>query len=94
MTRQTFELVVAPDGTGRCLYDEALDLSRLGEARVRRASRCEPDERGKWSADLSPVGGPTIGPFDRRSDALAAEVAWLRRHVLRLETTQATEGAT
>lgn len=81
MTRQTFELVVAPDGTGRCLYDETLDLSRLGEVQVRRASHCEPDQAGMWWTDLAPVGGPNLGPFKARSQALAAEVEWLGRHL-------------
>jgi hypothetical protein len=28
---------------------------------------------------MSPVGGPVLGPFRLRRDALAAEVAWLER---------------
>ena len=28
-------------------------------------------------ADLSPVDGPTLGPFRSRDEAIAAEVAWL-----------------
>ena len=31
-----------------------------------------------WWADLLPVGGPVLGPFEDRDPALAAEVAWLR----------------
>jgi hypothetical protein len=27
--------------------------------------------------DLSPVSGPTLGPFQNRSEALAAERSWL-----------------
>jgi hypothetical protein len=75
-------LVVAPDGTVRTLYTEALDLGVLGSPRIRRASHVEPDEQGRWHADLRPVGGPVLGPFDRRSAALAAEVAWLEEHWL------------
>jgi hypothetical protein len=77
------ELVIDPCGTARCIYCEDLDLARLGEVQVRRASHCEPDEHGKWWADLSPVAGPKLGPFDKRSVALEAEVVWLRDHVLR-----------
>ena len=35
-----------------------------------------------WLADLSPVNGPVLGPFDRRSEALAAELAWLEANWL------------
>ena len=75
-------LLVLPDGTARCVYAEAIDLAALGEPTVTRASHVEPDAQGRWRADLSPVGGPVLGPFARRSDALAAEAAWLDRHWL------------
>jgi hypothetical protein len=71
------EIVVAADGNIRCVYGEELDLAALGVVEIRRASAVEPDEHGRWVADLSPVGGPKLGPFPRRSDALRAEQAWL-----------------
>ncbi len=71
------ELHIAPDGTVRCLYGEELDLSALGIVQIARASHVEPDELGGWQVDLSPVGGPALGPFDLRSQALAAERGWL-----------------
>ena len=71
------ELVIGPDGTARCIYGEELDLSVLGEVKIQRASRVEPDERGQWWADLAPVAGPNLGPFAVRSEALAAEAEWL-----------------
>ena len=77
------ELIIQPAGTARCVYDEAIDLSQLGEVKIKRGSHVEPNEEGnKWSADLSPVGGPVLGPFDNRSDALQAEVAWLHDYWL------------
>jgi len=76
------ELIIAPSGVTRCIYGEELDLSQLGEVQIQRASRVEPDSRGFWYADLSPVGGPTLGPFHKRSEALDAEVIWLRLHAL------------
>ena len=70
-------LTIDAQGTVRALYSELIDLSALGSVTIRRASHVEPDDLGRWWAHLSPVHGPTLGPFDRRSDALAAEADWL-----------------
>jgi hypothetical protein len=77
------QLVIETDGTVRCIYDEALDLTQLGAAQITRASHVEPNDDGRWFADLSPLGGPRLGPFMRRSEALDAEVAWLTAHWLK-----------
>jgi hypothetical protein len=83
MMAVTMEIVVAPaGGIARCVYAEAIDLARLGEVDVRRASHVEPDGSAGWRADLSPVGGPSLGPFRQRSEALAAEATWLSSHWL------------
>lgn len=76
------QLIIDPCGQVRCLYSETLDLAMLGSLSIARASHVEPDEQGRWIADLSPVHGPCLGPFLKRSDALAAEVAWLDEHWL------------
>lgn len=34
----------------------------------------------KWWADLLPVDGPVLGPFDTNTEALDAEVVWLKEH--------------
>ena len=75
-------LVVLPDGSVRCVYGESLDLAALGRPEIRRGSRVEPTPDGRWTADLAPCGGPVLGPFGRRSEALAAELDWLERHWL------------
>jgi hypothetical protein len=49
---------------------------------VQRASNVEPDHLGLWYADLTLSDGPKIGPFARRIDAIAAEIAWLEKHRL------------
>jgi len=72
------EVVIAGDGVCRCIYDEAIPLADLGTPIITRASHVEPTGDGQWTADLSPVGGPLLGPFGRRSQALKAEVGWLR----------------
>jgi hypothetical protein len=76
------ELIVRSGGSVACIYDEAIELAALGSLSIRRASYVEPDGSGLWFADLSRVGGPRLGPFGRRSDALAAELAWLKANWL------------
>lgn len=76
------DLLIEPSGVCRFIYSETIDLSELGCVRVERGSHVEPDEEGNWTADLSPVDGPVLGPFPNRSEALAAEVAWLHRNWL------------
>ncbi len=76
------DLVIAPTGGIRCVYDESIDLSSLGQVSIRRGSHVEPTSDGQWTADLSPVNGSILGPFLTRTDALNAEVTWLRDHWL------------
>ena len=76
------ELFVAPDGTARGLYGELIDAGEIGEQIVARASHVEPADGGGWTADLKPSGGPVLGPYPLRSDALAAERAWLTTNLL------------
>jgi len=73
------QLVVEPGGAVRCVYSEELDLHALGSLAIRRASHVEPDADGLWVADLSPVGGPVLRGFGRRSEALEAEREWLEK---------------
>lgn len=75
-------LQIAPGGRIRTIYHEAVPLHELGRLQIRRGSHVEPTDAGLWTADLSPVGGPLLGPFPRRSEALAAEFAWLQQHWL------------
>ncbi len=65
------------DGTATAIYGEAIELAELGRVQIERASHVEPTSDARWTADLAPVLGPVLGPFERRSEALAAEVAWL-----------------
>lgn len=76
------QLIITPGGTVRCVYSEAIDLAALGSPAITRASRVEPDRQGRWWADMSPTNGPLLGPFDFRSEALAAERAWLETNWL------------
>ena len=73
----SMELLIDPGGNVRCIYGEAIDLSQLGPLDIRRGSHVEPTADGRWLADLSPVDGPSLGPFHSRSEALRAELCWL-----------------
>jgi hypothetical protein len=74
-------LTITPAGGIEFIYsDELVPLLDLGQPTIRRASHVEPNEAGRWVADLSPVNGPKLGPFEKRQEALDAEVAWLRAH--------------
>jgi len=69
---------IMPDGSILAIYsDDRIEALRLiGETTVTRASHVEPLGDG-WSADMSPVNGPVLGPFPSRQAALNAEVEWL-----------------
>jgi hypothetical protein len=76
------ELVINSSGDIRCVYGEEVNLSELGRLSIQRGSHVEPTADGQWTADMSPVQGPQLGPFDCRTQALAAEVAWLNQYWL------------
>ena len=71
-----------PDGTARAIYsDEAAPvMEAIGTVTTRRASHVEPLPGGGWGADLGPVGGPVLGAYRTRREALEAEVRWLEEN--------------
>lgn len=76
-------LSIGLDGKITAIYSDSIaDLLDDGDSIVSRASHVEPAQQGGWTADLAPVGGPTLGPFKFRQDALDAEVEWLRANVI------------
>ena len=75
-------MIFGTDGSIRFIYsDETAQFARetFGPFSVRRASHVEPCEQG-WTADMAPVGGPVLGPYTHRHEALSSEVAWLNAH--------------
>ncbi len=76
------ELLIESSGHVRCVYGEDIDLGQLGQLSIRRGSQVEPTADGQWTADLSPVNGPVLGPFTLRTEALLAEMAWLQANWL------------
>ena len=71
-------ITITPDGRVSFIWsDELAALREIGDCSIRRASHVEPTTDGRWTADMAPSGGPVLGPFDLRGDALKAEVQWL-----------------
>ena len=85
-------LIIRSNGQVICIYTEDLDLSALGPCSIRRASHVEPDGHGRWWADLGPAGGPLLGPFERRGQALAAEEAWFEGVMTSIGSSQPAPG--
>ena len=78
------ELIIHVDDAGRLRFvwaDSCRDLLSLGAATINRASHVEPTKDCRWTADLSPIGGPVLGPFDTREQALLAEIEELERRL-------------
>jgi hypothetical protein len=73
------QLLIDRQGNGLCLYSEDIDLASLGHLSICRASYVEPDATGQWWTDLLPVGGPKLGPYQKRTQALEAEIIWLQQ---------------
>ena len=84
MSANELHLTVKPDGIIAAIHNDALaDLYEEGKAEVKRASHVEPVNGGEqvnWVADMAPVGGPKLGPYRLRSEALGAETDWLKEH--------------
>ena len=74
------DLFISRDGTIQAIYAETIDFRALGNPTIERASHVEPDQSGHWFAEI--VNGPRLGPFLKRSEALAAEIDWLIAHRL------------
>lgn len=72
-------VTITPEGAVNFIWsDDLADMLEIGAGKIARASHVEPNEEGQWEADLSPVGGPKLGPFRLRNEALTAEVEWLK----------------
>ena len=80
MSRSNLTVTVKANGDLRFIYDDEIaSLLSHGNATIHRASHVEPSVTG-WTADMTPVDGPVLGPFALRHDALTAEVAWLQHN--------------
>jgi hypothetical protein len=94
-------LHVATDGTITCLYDELIDLAAIGELDIGRASRVDPDNHGQWWVRfcVPPLdaiglrGDGELGPYPRRSEALAVEREHIEEFLQRLGNPLGSGGA-
>jgi len=83
----TPDIIIAADGEVSFIYADGLAaLLDAGDGTIMRASHVEPASTypgfgsNGWVADMAPSGGPVLGPFDSRAEALAVEVAWLQEN--------------
>lgn len=88
-TTDGFTIHTRADGSLAFVYEDAERVMGAGVRAMtaglglntRRASHVEPDDDGRWWADMGPMDGPVFGPFDLRGEALAAEHAWLEANL-------------
>jgi hypothetical protein len=77
------KVAIRPNGIVEFIYSDGLrKVLSEGRSEIFRASHVEPDEKSLWWADMSPVKGPKLGPYNTRTDALEAEVKWLEVNYL------------
>ena len=80
-------ITIKTDGRIEFIYDDRLrGLLQQGDASVTRASAVEPTVDNQWTADMGPSGGPVLGPFPTRQEALDAETEWLNQNILTAPT--------
>ena len=77
------EVSIDEDGGAKAIYsDELAEYFAETGAKITRASSVEPGLDGKWTVDLTVSGGPVVGGFRLRDDALKYEVEWLKENYL------------
>jgi len=54
------------------------------KVRLLADDRWNADCKKKWFANLEPVHGPVLGPFDTRDAAIVAEVAYINENLIRI----------
>ena len=72
----TTEITIAPDGTARCLWTEAVPLHELGRLAIQRAFAIEFDNRVQAWRVYAPMGDCLYCSPSRE-----ACIAWERKHV-------------
>lgn len=79
------KIKINPDGTIILLYTEDICMEELGKVdSIKRLFHVEPTQDNKWTATVN-IGTSEcvmLGPFNKRSEALEAEVAWIEDNIL------------
>ena len=75
------EIVVGSGGTARCIYNVASTSPAWATFRSAGPASLSPTQTAGGSRTCRRCGG-RLGPFDKRSTALEAELTWLRLHAL------------
>ena len=74
-------LTFTPDGQGRCLYTEAIDLGKIGSLTIERATHIEFDNKAqRWRV----YDGTGVGMFSGHSRQECLD--WERQHLDLQET--------
>jgi hypothetical protein len=84
---KTIKFAILKGGEIRFIHDDELrPILVEGTAHVQRASHVEPSIEGTtWTADMRPVGGGILGPFNTKQEALDAEVNYLNTNLATLD---------
>lgn len=87
MQTQVQVIHITAEGRIAFVWDDSMfEFSRFmaGRLQIARASEVEPDSNGYWWADLTSQGGPRLGPFELRCEAIAGEQQWLNENMQRV----------
>lgn len=84
LTSQIAKALGGPVTTRRASHVEpTADLSEAARRSIFEIWGCWPSEvlwPSAWWADMTPVGGPVLGPYETREEALDDEKVWLEEH--------------
>lgn len=79
------KIKINTNGTLNLVYTEDICVEELGKIdSIKRLFHVEPTQDNKWTAKVN-IGTSecvVLGPYDKRSEALEAEVAWIEDNVL------------
>lgn len=81
--------MIDKEGTTKQIYNDDFVILALKVERIKRASSVEllHERSQQWKADMFLSGGPVLGPYRRRDEAIKAEIDWLERNEYSLNGT-------